>query len=629
MSFFNELKRRNVFRVGIAYTVSAWVLLQVVDLVLENIAAPDWVMQIFMLALAIGLPIALIFAWAFEMTPEGVRLEKDVDRSQSITRKTGQKLNRNIIIALAVAVVLLLVDRFRQESYTEPPPAVNTVENVDTAGPTAETTEKSIAVLPFVDMSPESDQGYFADGISEEILNVLVKTHSLKVAGRTSSFQFRGRNEDLRKIGEQLGVEHILEGSIRKANNRVRITAQLIKAKDGFHLWSESYDRELTDIFAIQDEIASAITDALAIELKLEDGGKSLVTPTTSNMDAYNLFLKGRALIAQRSDFPQAIRLLNEATKLDPEFAAGWATAAQAYALSFYYLAESQDEALHTAERMASRALELDPDLATAHSALGDIYRDRQEWMKAKNSYLRALELNPNYIEANSQFAQMLWRASYYDEALKHASKASGLDPLSWINQTVTAAILYATGGNVEAWQRMEKAIALGGLNASFALRHAFRMALNDGQPERAIELVGAISEARITEGSAEEIAAGYKAIIPVLHSREKTLAWLNNQYPDSEKTKIGFNWLMDIYWAAYYGDYALAGEILDRGTKYGQSPLDVLDTTWFNYPLLNPLRNSEAYKRVIRGSKLDQFWRENGFPKHCRPLGDDDFACN
>ncbi|MDH4020855.1 MAG: hypothetical protein OEU84_14770, partial [Xanthomonadales bacterium] len=240
MSFFEELKRRNVFRVGIAYAVSAWVLLQVVDLVLENIEAPALVMQVFMLALAIGFPIALIFAWAFEMTPEGVKLEKHVDRSQSITHKTAQRMNRNIIIALVIAVALLLVDKFRPETEIDTEPESVKAESVDIPAPGPEQKEKSIAVLPFVDMSPEGDQAYFADGISEEILNVLVKTHTLKVAGRTSSFQFRGRNEDLRKIGEQLGVDHILEGSIRKANNRVRITAQLVTASDGFHLWSES-----------------------------------------------------------------------------------------------------------------------------------------------------------------------------------------------------------------------------------------------------------------------------------------------------------------------------------------------------------------------------------------------------
>src|SRR5210317_214156 len=288
VSFFEELKRRNVFKVGIAYAISAWILLQIVDLVLENITAPEWVMQVFMLAVAIGFPLALLFAWAFEMTPEGIKLEKDVDRSRSITEQTGQKMNRGIIIALAIAVVLLLIDRFRPEAVEEAPdPAIAvTTQAVDsflTEEPVPETDEKSIAVLPFVDMSPDGDQAYFADGISEEILNVLVKTHSLKVAGRTSSLQFRGRDEDLRVIGDQLGVEHILEGSIRKANNRVRITAQLVKADDGFHLWSETYDRELNDIFAIQDEIARAITDALAIELDLAGGQPTLASVSTGN----------------------------------------------------------------------------------------------------------------------------------------------------------------------------------------------------------------------------------------------------------------------------------------------------------------------------------------------------------
>ena len=189
MSFFEELKRRNVFRVGIAYAVSAWVLLQIVDLVLENIATPEWVMQVFMLAVAIGFPIALLFAWAFEMTPEGIKLEKDVDRSTSITAQTGQKMNRGIIIALAIAVVLLLIDKFRPETAEAPDSAVAVAtQAVDfplMEEPAPETVEKSIAVLPFVDMIPNGDQAYFADGISEEILNVLVKTHSLKLAGRT------------------------------------------------------------------------------------------------------------------------------------------------------------------------------------------------------------------------------------------------------------------------------------------------------------------------------------------------------------------------------------------------------------------------------------------------------------
>ncbi|MFC1702563.1 adenylyl cyclase, partial [Pseudomonadota bacterium] len=406
MSFFEELKRRNVFRVGIAYAVSAWILLQVVDLVLENIEAPVLVMKVFMLAMAIGFPLALIFAWAFEMTPDGVKLEKDVDRSQSITHKTAHRMNRNIIIALVIAVALLLVDKFRPETNTDAGADAVKVENVEISTPGAEK-EKSIAVLPFVDMSPDGDQGYFADGISEEILNVLVKTHTLKVAGRTSSFQFRDREVDLQTIGEQLGVANILEGSIRKANNRVRITAQLVTASDGFHLWSETYDRELTDIFAIQDEIARAITDALAIELNLADTGQSLVSVSTSNMEAYDRYLEARGLIAQRQDFERANKLLTEATQMDPEFAEGWAANAQSHSLSIYYLEVDRDKYKDLAVSMANKALEIDPNLAMAHSVLGDIYRDRYQWKEARESYLHALALNPDEIEANEQYTQI------------------------------------------------------------------------------------------------------------------------------------------------------------------------------------------------------------------------------
>ena len=370
MSFFGELKRRNVFKVGVSYIVTAWILLQVVDIVLENITAPGWVMQVFMLAMVIGFPLALIFAWAFELTSDGIKLEKDVDKTQSITHVTAQRLNRNIVIALVIAVVLLLADKFWLRSPADATPGAETTQQTVAAGPVTKQAEKSIAVLPFVDMSPDGDQAYFADGISEEILNVLVKTHSLKVAGRTSSFQFRGRNEDLRTIGEQLGVANILEGSIRKANNRVRITAQLVTASDGFHLWSETYDRELTDIFAIQDEIARSITDALAIELNLADSGKSLVSASTSNMEAYDRYLEAKGLIAQRLDFPRVISLLTEATQMDPDFAEGWAANAQAYSLSVYYLDVDLDEYKNVAESMADKALEINPKLSMAHNCL-------------------------------------------------------------------------------------------------------------------------------------------------------------------------------------------------------------------------------------------------------------------
>ena len=636
MSLFEELKRRNVFRVGIAYAISAWVLLQVVDLVLENIEAPVLVMQIFMLALAIGFPIALIFAWAFEMTPDGVKLEKYVDRSKSITEETAQKMNRNIIIALVIAVALLLVDKFTPDMETQPEPVAEPLETVGVSAAETPSSEKSIAVLPFVDMSPESDQAYFADGISEEILNVLVKTHSLKVAGRTSSFQFRGRNEDLRTIGEQLGVEHILEGSIRKANNRVRITAQLVKANDGFHLWSETYDRDLTDIFAIQDEIARAITDSLAIELNLTEDRQTLASVSTANMDAYDRYLEAKGLIARRLDFPRAISLLDEATELDPEFAAGWATNAQAHTLAIYYLTVDRSEYKNKAELMANKALEIDPELSTAYSVLGDIHRDRYEWKKARQSYLRALALNPNDIEANEQFAQMLWRVSYFDEALQYSSRATELDPLSWLNLTVHAALRYASGDRNGGWEDMQRVLKVGGRNQFFSIRHAVNMAISDGKIEQAIELMKDLSNSDQVNILYDHAKTQLDQLIPLLKSREDTLAFLSENLGKSGAQRIDksgaqgidSNWSTVLFWAAYYGDYDLAEAIFDQGTLFDQD-LGLLDTSWFNYPIINPLRNSVAYKRLIKNIKLDEYWREDGFPVNCRPIGDDDFACN
>jgi TolB-like protein len=629
MSLFEELKRRNVFRVGIAYAISAWVLLQVVDLVLENIAAPQWVMQIFMLALAIGFPIALIFAWAFEMTPEGVKLEKDVDRSQSITKQTAHKMNRNIIIALVIAVTLLLVDKFTTDTATQPQPAIEPVELVETQAPETTSKEKSIAVLPFVDMSPESDQAYFADGISEEILNVLVKTQSLKVAGRTSSFQFRDQSAGLQYIGEQLGVDHILEGSIRKANNRVRITAQLVTASDGFHLWSETYDRELTDIFAIQDEIARAITDALAIELNLTQEQQTLVTVSTNNMEAYDRYLEAKGLITRRLNFHLAIKLLNEATEMDPEFAAGWAANAQAHSLIFYYdVNANQVEASNKAESMANRALKIDPNLSMAYSVLGDIHRDRYDWMKAKNSYLRSLALNPDNIEANEQFAQMLWRASYFEEALKYSTVATELDPLSWLNLTVHSALQYVSGDQEGGWLNMQRVLTIGGSNRYFPLRHAINMAISEGKVESAVELMVELSNSNQDHTFNPRKRAQLDQFIPLLHSKEDTLAYLAAN-PDQSGSE-GFNsiWATDLFWAAYYGDYDLAERIFDKGISNDDGSL-LFDMTWFNYPIISPLQNSAAYKRLVRNIKLDGFWRENGFPKNCRAIGDDDFACN
>jgi len=328
MSLFEELKRRNVFRVGIAYVISAWVLLQFVDLVLENIQAPDWVMKVFMLALAIGFPLAVFFAWAFEMTPE-------VDRSQSITQKTGHKLDRSIIVVLLIAVVY-----FAWDNFAPAPSESRTTAQTKQQVATVEHAPKSIAVLPFADLSQAKDQEWFADGLAEEILNVLAKTPDLLVSSRTSSFRYKGSPLDLPDIAQELGVAHILEGSVRSSGNRIRVTAQLIRASDGFHLWSENYDRDVADMIEIQEDLALNI--AKALETTMDPAAlAAMIDAGTRSVEAYQEYLHGLNL-ATRS----AVKEGDDAHKL-------------------YLLAYDQFE----------KAREIDPKFTAAHARSADFWR--------------------------------------------------------------------------------------------------------------------------------------------------------------------------------------------------------------------------------------------------------------
>ncbi|MDH3787360.1 MAG: hypothetical protein OES53_02235 [Xanthomonadales bacterium] len=408
MSFFEELKRRNVFRVAVAYLVSAWVALQLADIVLESIDAPHWVIQAFMLAIALGFPLALVFAWAFELTPEGIKKEKHVDRSQSITHKTGQKMNRGIIVALTIAVALLLFDRFMPRGTPEPPAG----EQEAATGQVEQA--KSIAVLPFVNMSSDAEQEYFSDGISEEILNSLARIKDLKVAGRTSSFAFKGQNQDLRQIGETLGVEHILEGSVRKSGTKVRITAQLIQVDDGFHLWSDTYDRELTDVFAIQDEIARAILEQLKAHL-LDGEALEVTTATRTDSEAFDLYLLARQRMYERMQKPleSASELLDRVIEIDPEYAPAYAQRGIASLLladnSYGDLPVPQAES--QARLFLEQSLRLDPELAEGWAGMGLYHYGRPgELNEGIEALERALSINPNLVDAanwlNNAYAQ-------------------------------------------------------------------------------------------------------------------------------------------------------------------------------------------------------------------------------
>ena len=422
MSIFAELKRRNVFRVGIAYLVASWVLMQVVDVISPVFELPEWAPKLIFLLLAIGLVPALIFAWAFELTPEGIKRESEVSPEGSITRSTGRKLNFVIIGFLVAAVALLLVER--QLKTGDVPEAATEVATA------ADTGARSIAVLPFVNMSSDAEQEFFSDGITEEILNSLASVKELKVAGRTSSFAFKGQNDDLRRIGDALGVEHILEGSVRKAGAKVRITAQLIQVDDGFHLWSETYDRELTDVFAIQDEIANEILRQLKSQLL--DEGDVVAEAKRTSPDVYELYLRAKQRIYTRigTEIEAAIAELDEAIKLDPDYAPAFAQRGIATMLMSdqQYGLIPHDEAHRRGKRYIDQSLELDPELAEGWAGLG-LFND-QDSEAAIDALEKALSINPNLIDASNWLQISLTEVGDLRGALTILEEIAERDPL-------------------------------------------------------------------------------------------------------------------------------------------------------------------------------------------------------
>jgi TolB-like protein len=607
LSFFEELKRRNVVRVGIAYGVAAWVLLQVSDLVLTNIEAPSWVIKAMMLIVAIGLIAALIIAWAYELTPEGIRKEADVDRSQSVAPDTGKKLDRIIIGFLVVAVLYFVWEsRFSENNYQEPDTAVAESEEVNKVINEAELflepTEPSIAVLPFADMSPNKDQEYFSDGISEELLNLLVRVDGLKVASRTSSFAFKGSNLSLADIAADLKVDHVLEGSIRKADNRVRITAQLIDAATDRHLWSDTYDRELTDIFGIQDEIANAIVTALREELgMLENAEQIVVKADTENLNAYELYLKGRALFIARDQLEESIRLLETAVELDPGFARAWESLG-----AVYFVAEawgiSDRDYLNLAQEVSRQALELNPGLsmpwAVLSGGLSVSWADSFEYLD------RALANDSKNTSA------YVWRSigwstlGFHQNAIADVEACLGIDPHDETCRRHLAVYQLMTGNTDLALDLYQVSAERGYQNLEVYFLEAL---INRGD-----RLAAALGQWDYnSSGRSFPMVAFLDAIEFPERDHSKTLSMMLHWIEGSGEP-VEY-WIDALVWLGAY-DLVTADMYLYH---------------WMWFDRHQEWRQSPHFKQLYRDQKIEQYWREFGFPPQCRPLGDEDFECD
>jgi TolB-like protein len=442
MSFISELKRRNVFKVGVAYLVSVWLLIQIADILLDNIGAPPWVLQALFVVLGVGFFVAVFFAWAFELTPEGVKREKYVDRSQSITPQTGKKLNNTILILMALAIAYLLFDKFAGVDHVTTPAEAVTEDGIagqpvspQESGPTAK--KLSIAVLPFDNRSNREEDQFFTDGIHDDLLTTLAKIGSMKVISRTSVMEYKNTTKKIPEIATELGVGNILEGGIQRSGDQVRINVQLIDAETDEHLWAEIFDRKLTaeNLFSIQSEISKAIADALRATLTDQEEQQINRRPT-ENLAAYNAYMLARQLMPKRtsSALQQARDEFERAVKLDPRFALAWVGIADCAMLLTDYGKLDFDKSLMVMQSAIDRALEIDPQLGEAHASQGSLYDRQNRWSQAENSYRRAIELSPNYATAYHWYANMLaQKPSRLQDALAAIEKANELDPFSTI----------------------------------------------------------------------------------------------------------------------------------------------------------------------------------------------------
>jgi len=429
LSLFNELQRRSVLRVAAAYVVVSWLVIQVVETVFPAFGFGDATVRIVTVVLAIGLIPALILSWAFEITPEGLKKEKDVDRSQSITAHTGKKLDRIIMVVMAFAIGYFAIDKFVLSESRETSIAEEARQEGRSKALVASFGDNSIAVLPFVNMSDDASNEYFSDGITEELLNLLAKIPEIRVISRTSAFSYKGKQITLTEVARELNVAHILEGSVRKSGNQVRITAQLIEARSDTHLWSETYDRSLDNIFAIQDEIASEVVARLKVTLL---GNAPMVRKT--DPEAYSLYLRGRHLRHQNTagSLEQALVLLQQALAIDPGYAAAWDELGSVYINQGNIGRRPIDETRTLSREAVSKALVIDPGYALAHANLGWIARGSDfDLSTAAQHFERALQLEPANTDIIRRAANLTASLGRLDEAIALNEFVIARDPIS------------------------------------------------------------------------------------------------------------------------------------------------------------------------------------------------------
>jgi TolB-like protein len=605
MAFFAELKRRRVGKVAIAYGAIAWVVTEASSVVVPALHLPEWLVTAIVVFLMVGFPVAMVLAWIFDVGPQGI------ERTEPLAGEPQSKRLRLRIAYAAVVLVLmaglgyLLYERGFGRAHADQP-------------------HNSIAVLPFTNLSGDASREYFSDGMSEELLNLLARIPGLQVASRTSSFAYKGRNVDIREVGRELGVETVLEGSVRQAGDEVRITAQLIDAGSGFHLWSATYDRKLEDIFQVQDEIAAAIVENLRIELAPQEQALAVRDKApTQNVEAYELYLQGRAAWKRRGEenLRRAVTLYQRAIGLDPAFARAHAALASAYVVLPGYTKEQDDEPkfLSMAEAAARQALSIDPKIGEAHAVLAQMNAQRGDLLDAESGFFFAISLEPNEATPHQWYSLLLSRVGRISLALEQARRAHELDPTSPVIAFNLANMYLIKGEDQQAARYAKTAQELGlakgiaDLELTIAMRQkrwadARRMIVQqEGLPPAlrplAVRFVDAVADPALRP----KMVAEMRAVDPKLAKQSD----LVHQYLQLGQVDL------------VYG--ILLGEIGEGPSAW----VEKWDLTLAWAPDGEAFRRDRRFAELAARIGVLDYWKQYGYPDGCRAGDDTPIVCS
>jgi adenylate cyclase len=602
VNFLAELRRRSIFRVGAAYAVVAWVLLQLVANISPILDLPPWVARTVVLLLIIGFPVALIFAWVNELTPE----------ASATARVSAGKLDWALMAALVIVSALIL---YQQLAPSRTLTTAEAAQKGIAAARLASATEVgaiSLAVLPFANLSGDAQQEFFSDGMTEEITSVLAKIPDLRVVGRTSAFQFKGQNQDLRAIGQALAATHLLEGSVRKEGNRLRITAQLIQAENGVHVWTESYNRELTGVFAIQEDIAAAIAGALKKPLGLAPG-QTLVSLRPKDEETYELFLRGRsAWRARRTE--EAVRFLEQAVARDPNFAPSWRFLSQARGLDNLGRRQRGEEPKtypESGEALARRVIALAPGSPDGYALLANLALGEGKFLEALDLRKQALARDPDDPEVLNGHANDLWDFGYLKEAVAVRERQHVLEPLIPVYNSLRVQTMAANGmvdQAVRDWLVVRPNVTA---NNRFLMIAYTQL----GRFDDAVDVLSQGGGFGGPGGGQPLPQAQIDAAVQVLRAAANKTA-PPAMLPDFDG-ELAF-----LY--AYTSTPERLLDYIENETKAG-TPFVLREIWW---PVPSSLRKTERFKALVRNVGFVDVWRVRGWPDLCRPRGVDDFAC-